>query len=224
MNYSKNFEKAGSLIFIIFYKTSNQDIQPYSVLYPSFTVGNTLYKNVNVITQENVGIEQDLGFNLFTNIHWTDPLEWRTNISFYHRYTTNYINPGLNAQSWNYRINLNLTYSFDPYLNAEFSGSFNSARSEVQGHYPSFTNYILGLRKTFLGKKSSLAFIAGNFLNKNVDQPVSISGVDFITQNLRIIPYRTFGLNFSWKFGNLKFKKEKEEDSGGLENSPDGKP
>jgi len=222
-NYSKSFEKAGSLSLILFYKTSNNDIQPYSVVYPSFTVGNLIFKNVNVITNENVGLEQDAGFNLFTNIHLTDKLEWRTNTSLYHRYTTNYLNPGLNAQSWNFRSNINFTYTFSTDLNAEFSGSFNSSRSEVQGHYPSFTSYILGLRKTFANKKASLALIAGNFLAKNVNQPVSIQGIDFTTQSNRIIPYRTFGLNFSWKFGTLKFKKEKEEDNQGVENSPDPK-
>lgn len=222
-NYTKNFEKAGSISLILYYKTSNNDIQPYSMVYPSFKVGNLVYNNVNVITTENIGYEQDLGFNFFSSIHLTDQLEWRTNTTFYHRYTTNKIDPGLNAQSLNYRLNLNFTYSFNSDFNSEFSGSFNSSRSEVQGHYPSFTSYILGLRKSFSNKKVSLAFVTGNFLAKNVNQPISIQGIDFTSQSNRIIPYRTFGLNFSWKFGNLKFKKEKLEDSPGIENSPDPK-
>jgi hypothetical protein len=28
---------------------------------------------------------------------------------------------------------------------------------------------------------------------------------------MRQIPYRSFGINFTWKFGRLEFKKDKEE-------------
>jgi len=221
--YSKTYEKLGSISVIVFYKTSNNDIQPYSVLYPSFMVGNRTYTNVNVITNENVGLEKDLGTNLFTNIHITEALDSRLNFTLFHRYTTNYLNPGLNIQSWNYRINLNFSYTLNPNINAEFSGSFNSARNELQGHYPSFTSYILGLRKSFTNKKASMALVAGNFLTKNVNQTTYLSGLNFTTNSLREIPYRTFGINFSWKFGNLKFKKEKDENNPNLESSPEGK-
>ncbi len=225
--YSTTYEKVGSFAFTAFYKTSNNDIQPYSVLYPSFTVGNVVYKNVNVITSQNVGFEEDLGFNIFANFHLTDRWEARSNTTLFHRYTTNYINRGLNAQSWNYRININVNYTLENNFNAEFSGNFNSARNEVQGHFPSFTSYLLGLRKSFWKQKGSLAFIAGNFLNKNITQTSSISGINFSTQSERIIPFRTFGLNFNWKFGNLKFKKSKEDgdhdkDIPKADSSPDG--
>ena len=220
--YSKSFEKLGSLTLTSFFRTSNNDIQPYSKLYSIFNVGNRIFRNVNVITAENVGYEKDAGFNIFTNFHLNEQLDLRTNSTFYHRSTVNYIDSGMNAHSLNYRINLNITYSFNSNLSGEFSGSFNSSRSEVQGHYPSFTTYILGFRKSFWNKKGSLALVAGNFLNRNVNQTTTIQGINFTSSSTRIIPYRTLGLNFSWKFGKIKFKKDKEEKTPTLENSPDG--
>ena len=40
---------------------------------------------------------------------------------------------------------------------------------------------------------------------------MEIYGTNFSQTSLRQIPYRSFGINFTWKFGMLEFKKEKEE-------------
>jgi len=214
--------KAGSLTLTLYYRTSNQDIQPYSVLYPVFYVGQAAYRNVNVITNQNIGLEEDPGINVYSAIQVTNKVNLRSNLTFFERYTTNAIDKGLNAQSFNYRINANLDYTASKDFIIEFAGAFRSARNEVQGHYPAFTNYSLALRKQFVQGKASFAFVAGNFFSNDVRQPLSIHGVNFITSSERRIPYRTFGLNLTWKFGGLKFKKDKDDRSGGLESSPDG--
>jgi hypothetical protein len=36
-------------------------------------------------------------------------------------------------------------------------------------------------------------------------------GTGFTVVNFQRIPFRSFGINFTWKFDNLEFKKDKED-------------
>ena len=106
---------------------------------------------------------------------------------------------------------MNATYQFSALLAAAFFGNFNSARNEVQGKYPSFTTYSIAVRKLSRNKKMSLALTATNPLNKYVNQQLELFGANFTQTSLRKIPFRSIGINFTWKFGKLEFKKETEE-------------
>ena len=110
---------------------------------------------------------------------------------------------------------MNAAYQFSPTLAAEFFGNFNSARNEVQGKYPSFTTYSFAIRKQFWNKKGSLALMANNPFSEYVNQRTSLFGPNFSTNSIRKVPFRSIGINFTWKFGKLEFKKEKEENGGG---------
>lgn len=86
----------------------------------------------------------------------------------------------------------------------------------MQGRYPSFTTYTVAIRKQFWNKKGSLALTATNPFANYVRQNTVLYGVNFTTYSERDIPTRSIGLNFTWKFGKLAFKKEEssKEDSG----------
>ncbi|HEY2720162.1 MAG TPA: outer membrane beta-barrel family protein, partial [Chitinophagaceae bacterium] len=213
LGYNFDFNKLGSIMISTFYRTSNHDIQSYLVYYPGLKIGDSSYSNVSVSTRENVGLEKDFGVNLFVNLHLFTKLDLRTNFFAFKRHTLNAIDPGFNASSVNFRSNLNASYQFTKTFVAEFFGNFNSARNEVQGRYPSFTSYNFAIRKQFWNKKGSIALTAVNPFNKYVRQETLLHGPDFTQTSLRKIPFRSFGLNFTWKFGKLEFKKDKEESS-----------
>ena len=199
------------------YRTSNHDIQPYIVYHDSLQVGDTVYRNVSVSTSENIGLEKDLGVNLFADIHFSQKFAIRTNAFFFHRNTINALNPGLNATSFNYRLNMNASYQFNNNFAAEFFGNFSSARHEVQGRYPSFTSYSFAFRKQIWNKKGSLALTANNPFGEYVNQRVDVFGPGFTQSSLRKVAYRSIGINFTWKFGKLEFKPEHKDggDNGG---------
>ena len=215
LGYNADIDKLGSFMVNLFYRSSDHDIQPYVVYYPTLTVGDTTYHNVSVSTQQNIGLEKNIGVNIFGDIHASPKLTIRTNLFFFKRYIINALDPGYNAQSFNYRLNLNAAYQFSPTLAAEFFGNFNSARNEVQGKYPSFTTYSFAIRKQFWNKKGSLALMANNPFSEYVNQRTSLFGPNFSTNSIRKVPFRSIGINFTWKFGKLEFKKEKEENGGG---------
>ena len=210
LNYSRNFQTSGSFMVTAFYRTSQDDIQPFIVFYPSLKVGDSTYYNVNVTTNENIGLEKDLGLSLFGDLHPTSALGIRANFFLFDRRTINQIDTGYNATSLNYRFNINLSYQFKNNYAAEFFGNFRSPRYEVQGRYPSFTTYSFAIRKQFWDKKGSIALTATNPFSEYVIQETSLYGPGFNVNSTRKVPFRSFGINFTWKFGKLKFKKEKE--------------
>jgi len=101
---------------------------------------------------------------------------------------------------------------FSNTLAAEFFGNFNSPRNEAQGKYPSFTTYSFAIRKQFWNKNGSLAITANNPFKENVNQRTSLFGPQFVVNSVRSIPFGSVGINLTWKFGRLEFKKDKERD------------
>jgi ferric enterobactin receptor len=211
LSFSKSFEKAGSFMISAFYRNNNHDIQPFIVFYPSIKVGDSVYTNVAVTMRENIGTENNFGMNAFVDLRPNDKLSIRSNLAFFKRHTINALNPGYNSNSFNYRINLNATYQFGSTLVGEFFGNFNSPRHEAQGKYPSFTSYSMAVRKQFWNKKGSLALSANNPFARYVNQTREVFGPNFTDKSTRRVPYRSIALNFTWKFGRLEFKKDKEE-------------
>lgn len=209
--YNHDYGNAGSFIITAFYRTSNNDIQPYTAVYPSLIIGDSVYINVSVNTRENIGREHNAGINLFGNIRATDKFTLRTNLSFFKRHIINTIDSGSDEHSFNYRINVNATYQFNKDLSAEFFGNFNSPRNELQGKYPSFTFYTLAARKQLWNKKASIALTASNFGNKYLRLPTVLYGTNFTTNSIRKPPIRSFGINLTYKFGKLEFKKDKDD-------------
>jgi ferric enterobactin receptor len=208
-NYDLN--AGGSFMISAFYRTSQNDIQPYIVYYPSLPVGDTIYYNVAVSTKENIGLEKNLGMNLFSDLHFGNKFNVRTNLFFFHRETINALDPGLNAHSWNYRVNMNLSYNFSTTLAGEFFANFNSPRNELQGKYPSFSSYTFAFRKQIWKKKGSIALTATNIFSEYLNQTTTLYGQGFTINSTRKIPFRSIGINFTWKFGKLEFKKAKPE-------------
>ncbi|HEY0434280.1 MAG TPA: outer membrane beta-barrel family protein, partial [Chitinophagaceae bacterium] len=211
LSYNVDFRRGITVMLGLFYRTSNRDIQPYIVYYPSVQVGDSVYTNVAVNTRQNIGLEKDAGTNLFINIHPSEKLTLRANLFAFHRHTINTIDVGKDVSSFNFRSNINATWQIRSTLAAEFFGNFNSARNEVQGRYPSFTTYTFAIRKQFWKKNGSLGFTATNFFDKYIRQRTELHGTDFDFVSVRHLPFRSFGINFTWKFGKLEFKKDKDE-------------
>jgi len=52
---------------------------------------------------------------------------------------------------------------------------------------------------------------ANNFFSEYVTQKTKLFGPGFTANTTRQIPFRSIGINFTWKFGKLEFKPDKEE-------------
>lgn len=211
LGWNYDLDAGGSFMVSAFYRLNQNDIQPYVVYYASLPVGDTVYKNVAVSTRQNIGTEKNLGMNLFSDLHLTSKFNVRTNIFLFYRQGINALDSNLKVESFNYRINLNLSYNFSTTLAGEFFANFNSPRNEIQGKYPSFSSYTLAFRKQIWKKKGTLAITGTNIFSEYLNQPTILYGPNFTVNSNRKIPFRSVGINFTWKFGKLEFKKPKPE-------------
>lgn len=211
LTYTKSFEKGIALNVVLFYHGSEHDIQPFVTYYPEYTIGDSIYTNTSVSVFQNVGSENNYGLNIFGSVPLGPRLNVRSNLSFFDRYITTGALGGKNVTSFNYRLNMNASYELSKTFILEFFGNFNSRRNEIQGQYPSFTSYNFAFRKQIWNKKASIAFSATNPFASRIRQETSVTGQNFTLHTLQQVPYRSFGINFTYKFGKLEFKKEKEE-------------
>jgi hypothetical protein len=115
---------------------------------------------------------------------------------------------------------MNGSYQVSDALSIELFGNFNSPRLNAQGKMPSFTVYNFALRQQLFHKKGSIAITATNFFNKYVTQKTELFGRNFTTYNTVEFPYRSFGFNFTYKFGKIEFKKQNEIEDINLTNPP----
>ncbi|CAM4315293.1 Outer membrane protein beta-barrel family protein [Pedobacter westerhofensis] len=122
----------------------------------------------------------------------------------------NYKGLDQNTDGMEYRLNLNAAYQFPKELSAELFGNYNSPRVGIQGTNASFLFYTMAIRKQFMNKKMSVGLSATDPFNKYINQNTTIIQAANRQYAIRQVPYRSFGITFSYKFGNLKFDHKEE--------------
>ncbi len=215
--YSNIFKKGSSLNLIGFFRGNYQDIQPYSRYYDKLLIGDSIYQHVAVSSRENIGTEYNTGLTIASNIVVSKVFSMRSNISTFYRVIKSIYSDG-SINGWMYRINVTASFQFSKTLAAELFGNFNSPRINAQGVLPTFTTYNLAIRKILFNSKGSIALTATNPFDKYVNQKTTLNGSNFSTVNLLLLPYRSFGINFTYKFGRMEFKKQKELEDANLTN------
>lgn len=219
LGYNKTFNSGSNLYIALFSRHNRNDIKPYTNYYTDYIIGDSVYHNVSVSNRQNIGTEQNTGINISGSIPLGKKLNVRTNTFVTDRYIVNKVYGGTSINDVVFRVNLNATYQFSNNLIAEAFGNYNSASNNIQGRMPQFFSYNLALRKQFLNKKASFGFTTTNPFAKYVNQVSTITqsattnGQPYTSYNLRQVPYRSFGISLSYKFGKLEFKKSKEENN-----------
>jgi len=209
MGYNKSFDNGGNVYVGATYRYNTDDIQGFTTFAQVLTIDGTNYSNVFLSQRYNIGKQISEGFNIFGSLP-LDKLSLRTNIQLGLR--TNET-PGLaTVTGFAARTNLNATYQFGHDLTAEVFGNYNSSQKNIQGIRPAFFSYNMAVRKQFLNKKASIGLTASNAFSQFVAQRSTTNGANFSQSTIREVPFRTFGISLSYKFGKLEFKKEKEKD------------
>jgi len=222
LGFNKSFDNGGSIYISLVSRFNSHDIKPYTNFYSSYKVGDSVYTNVSVSTRLNVGLENRTGISIYGSLPVTKQLNLRTNIFMSNRRVVNELSANHVTNGFDARFNLNATYQLPNNLVLEGFGNYNTAVNNVQGKQPQFFAYTCALRKFFLNKKASFGFTATNPFSQYIQQVTTLTASNYTSYNLRQVPYRSFGISFSYKFGKLEFKKPKEEDNSFLNNPPAG--
>ncbi|MCZ2102076.1 MAG: TonB-dependent receptor [Chitinophagales bacterium] len=164
---------------------------------------------LSVNTYKNIGTNNSFGLNTFIS-KTINLFTLRTggNIATYH--AQGLINgEAAERKSYEYNIFLNGEMKISGTFKADFFGFFRSPVRTIQGDNPAFTIYGLGLRKEFKDWSVGITLIepfgANKYFKTNIDTEV-------LKQSSSIgIPFRSFGANFRYKFGNVNFKERKSK-------------
>jgi len=211
VGYSKTFKSGGNIYVSGFYRYNTNDIQSLATYYTILPVNGTDYTDVTLNQRFNIGSQTGVGANIFGSVPVTDKLNLRSNIQLGERTNSS---PGLaTVSSFAYRINLNASYQFPHNLLAEAFANYNSFQRNIQSTRPAFFYYNIAVRKQFMNKNASLGLTAANPFAYYINQKQTTYGSNFNQVNTRLVPVQSFGIVFSYKFGKLKFEKQKEENT-----------
>jgi len=208
--YSKSFSQGANIYIGAFYRYNTDDLQSYTTHYDSLVINGTTYNNVYLNQRYNIGTETTEGISVFGSLPVTKQFNLRTNMMFSNRITTNPGNPQVSG--FMYRINLNASYDFGHDLIGEAFVNYNSSQRTIQGNRPVFAFYNLAVRKQFWNKKASIGLTTTDPFANYLRQKSTTSGANFTQTSIREIPFRSFGIILSYRFGKMEFKKEKNKD------------
>ena len=197
ISYS-TFVKGSSINASLYYRRTTDVIE-------SFTERNE--DNISVSTFFNVGNRNSVGLNIFTSTKilkvWT--LRGGVNVFTYDASgVVNGVSVSNNAVLWNGNINSNIKLKKDWVI--DMFGFYRARRQTLQGFNPSFSIFSMGIRKTIWDKKGSIGIRIVEPFFENKLFASEIEGVNFSQVSEREIPFRSFGINFSYKFGKVDFK------------------
>ena len=219
--YNKSFDSGASIYAGATYRYNTDDIQSFTTFAQSLTIDGTTYSNVFLTNRYNIGKQIAEGVNLFGSMP-VGKFNFRANANLGLR--TNET-PGLaTVTGFAARGNLNASYQFPHDLSAEVFGNYNSSQKNIQGIRPAFFFYNMAVRKQLFKKQASIGLTASDPFNQYINQRSTTTGANFNQVSLRQVPFRTFGISLSYKFGKLEFKKDKEKDDnngGDMQGPPD---
>jgi outer membrane receptor protein involved in Fe transport len=218
LGYSSTFKKGGNIYISLIERINTQDVKQITTFYPAYLIGDSTYTNVSVTNSQNIGEEYNTGISVSGSYPITTKLNMRGNLMVSQRYIVSNVGIGNQSTGFRARLNLNATYQLNKDLVFELFGFYSSPVQNIQGKNPQYFMYTFALRKLFWDKKASFGFTATNPFNKYVRQLSTISTESYTSTNIRMMPMRSFGISFMYKFGKLEFSKTKEDDNNNFMN------
>ncbi|CAH1001686.1 Vitamin B12 transporter BtuB [Neolewinella maritima] len=157
-------------------------------------------------TYLNIGASDTYGANFFTSFTIWKKLQLRASVN-YGRYTgTGTINGERLERSANVISgNGGGSYKFNDKLRADFFVFGRGPQQTLQGSNPSFSIYGVGLNYD-LSERTSLGVRVITPFSEDKVFASELSGTDFEQYSAFTIPFRSFGVSFSHKFGAIDFK------------------
>lgn len=219
-----NFEVAYStfhkgLVFSssLYYRLTNEVIEGFFTNIPNPDGGD---QTIVLQTFDNIGVQKSLGTNLFASYSPIKPLKLSSNVNLY-SYEVNpsgSIDDQLSATSGKtylmYRVFGNATYTISPGFLAETSIILNAPRRTFQGTSPHFSMWSLGLKKEIFNKNANIGITVLDPFTEIKTFDTKVYTAHYVQRSSFAVPFRSYGVNFSWNFGKLNMKDAPRKDRG----------
>ena len=166
-------------------------------------------RNVTVTTFENVGTQQNMGANLFISSEifkiWT--LRGGLNANYF---VSEGVIQGQQVanNAWLFSGNLNSSIKLPNDWLIDAFGFARPRRQTLQGYNPGFSIFGMGIKKQIWEKRGSigLSIIEPFQARKPFTTEIGDINSDFYQKNTFAVPFRSIGISFSYKFGQLDYK------------------
>lgn len=221
LELSYNTNVSGFTIFgSLYYKRTTGLIEQFSYSERVEDSSSGEEQEVQINSFANVGTNNSVGVNLFISKS-VGKLTVRGGGDVYTYNATGIVNgQALEADALSYRLFCNGDFKITGTLKADFFGFFQAPRFTLQGQNPSFSIFGIGLRKEF--GKASLGIRIIEPFSPNKAFNSDIQGDGFRSVSSFVLPFQSFGLNFSYKFGKVDFKERKSKVRNTDQKSGDG--
>jgi outer membrane receptor protein involved in Fe transport len=215
LGYGHSFDNGANFYVALSERINSHDIKPYTVFYPDFTIGDSVYHNVSVTNRRNIGTEYNSGLVLTGSAPVIKGLNVRGNLMVFNRYIVNTLDQSNTiTNAFSLRLNMNVSYELSSSFIAEAFGNYRSPFNNIQGKSPQMLTYTFAIRKQFWNKNASVGITATNIFSNYISQVTTVATDTYDSYSLRQIPMRSVGLTFSYKFGKLEFNRDKHKGDG----------
>ena len=113
-----------------------------------------------------------------------------------------------------YRAFINGSYKIGDGFTAETFLMVNSPRRTFQGTSPSFSMWTIGLKKEIMDKKASIGLNIKDPCTENKHFKTEVLTPDYTQKSNMKLPFRSFGLTFSYNFGKTDSKNKTRKERG----------
>lgn len=203
LGYS-TFIKGSIINASIFYRNTHDVIE--SIVTP--IVENGVNKNLTSYT--NLGSSKSYGFNVFASYNPKPKWTLMTNLGL-NTYEVKSAETNVNTGTLlNYTAFFRSAYALSGGWNTELWGVINSPKRTFQGKTDMMYFYGAAVKKEILNKKATIGLNALNPFNRDL-RIKTLNTTPTSTQSTDIhYPLRSFGINFSYSFGKLKYTQKKK--------------
>ena len=189
----------------VFYRQTNDVIEPFTTIEDD---------GLSIQSFRNIGLNKSYGMNFFASGTIKKKLTIRGGANLF-----NYDSEGsfggrqLSNSGLVWGGNLNVSLKLPKELQVEVSGFYRSPSQSLQGTNASYRRVQFGARKEIWKKKASVGIVISQPFSKFLAFPSEINGIGFYRSSNRAFASRSFGLSFSYRFGQLDFKQKRRPGS-----------
>jgi outer membrane receptor protein involved in Fe transport len=199
----------GSVINVSLFYRNTQDviesaIQPF--------IDNGVSKNLT--TYINVGTSQSYGFNIFGSYNPKPKWTLMANLGL-NTYEINNAGSNLNTGTFlNYTAFVRSAYALSGGWSTELWGVINAPKRTFQGKTDMMYFYGAAVKKEILKKKATIGLNVLNPVSRDLNIKTTNTTANSIQRTDIHYPLRSFGVNFSYKFGKMDFNAKPKKKKG----------
>lgn len=203
--------KSSMINFSVYYKRTSNLIE-------SLILPNDLVEGGTIATYQNIGVNNSIGGSFFGSITPFKILTIMGNINAYTYTPKPYGDVAAEGSTTTTYVQLGgflrATLTLPDNWLAEGFGFGRSSSHTIQGTTSSFSIYGVGVRRQFMQKKMSIGLNAIQPFSNYKDFNTNLKSANFSQTSQFQLPFRSFGLTFSYNFGKLSFSNPQQKKKG----------